>query len=228
MNEIIGDCPNLKIHVIQDNPLWKNIREKDGMVCQKSIISGKARIVSSEGVRLANGSPEVMSEKLDRLADDCFARKGDILGVSRNGLYEHYGVYIGEVGRVIHYCGEDKDFGGRITIHEAPFSEFLKDAKSYFVVWFHEGMPFKIQKSTSFLFYSCMDFYDSSFQRRKRRVYTAEEAVQRARSRLGEENYNLVTNNCEHFAMWCRTGIQESSQVKRMLDYAIASGITDL
>lgn len=92
--QIIGDCPNLKIHVIQDNPLWKNIREKDGMVCQKSIISGKARIVSSEGVRLANGSPEVMSEKLDRLADDCFARKGDILGVSRNGLYEHYGVYI--------------------------------------------------------------------------------------------------------------------------------------
>ena len=28
----------------------------------------------------------------------------------------------------------------------------------------------------------------------------------RAQSKIGEEKYNLVTNNCEHFAMWCITG----------------------
>lgn len=30
-------------------------------------------------------------------------------------------------------------------------------------------------------------------------------------------DYGLFTNNCEHFAMWCKTGVQDSSQVKKLL-----------
>ncbi|MEL6384452.1 MAG: lecithin retinol acyltransferase family protein [Cyanobacteria bacterium J06626_18] len=37
--------------------------------------------------------------------------------------------------------------------------------------------------------------------------------VQRAVSRLGEQRYDLLTNNCEHFATWCKTGRQESEQL---------------
>ncbi len=37
--------------------------------------------------------------------------------------------------------------------------------------------------------------------------------VQRARSRLGEQRYDLLTNNCEHFAVWCKTGRHESEQL---------------
>ena len=37
--------------------------------------------------------------------------------------------------------------------------------------------------------------------------------VQRAESRLGEQRYDLLTNNCEHFATWCKTGRQESEQL---------------
>ena len=37
--------------------------------------------------------------------------------------------------------------------------------------------------------------------------------VQRAESRLGEQKYDLLTNNCEHFANWCKTGRQESEQL---------------
>lgn len=36
--------------------------------------------------------------------------------------------------------------------------------------------------------------------------YPREEVMARAVSRLGEEKYNLVTNNCEHFVRWCRSG----------------------
>jgi hypothetical protein len=36
----------------------------------------------------------------------------------------------------------------------------------------------------------------------------------RARSRLGENAYNVVLNNCEHFARWCVTGEAESDQVR--------------
>ncbi|MCM1023618.1 MAG: lecithin retinol acyltransferase family protein [Prevotella sp.] len=36
--------------------------------------------------------------------------------------------------------------------------------------------------------------------------FSADEAVRRARSRLGEQNYNLIYNNCENFVRWCRAG----------------------
>ncbi|MBE9178428.1 lecithin retinol acyltransferase family protein [Oculatella sp. LEGE 06141] len=37
--------------------------------------------------------------------------------------------------------------------------------------------------------------------------------IERAESRLGEQTYNLVFNNCEHFANWCKTGRSESQQL---------------
>jgi hypothetical protein len=50
--------------------------------------------------------------------------------------------------------------------------------------------------------------------------------VKRAQSRLGERNYNLLFNNCEHFATWCKTGVSESRQVKNFIP-AIAYINTD-
>ena len=38
--------------------------------------------------------------------------------------------------------------------------------------------------------------------------------VERAESRLGENNYNFLFNNCEHFAWWCKTGISDSKQIR--------------
>lgn len=37
----------------------------------------------------------------------------------------------------------------------------------------------------------------------EKNIYSREEVVKRAKSRLGENNYNLLHNNCEHFAEWC-------------------------
>ncbi|MEM8677141.1 MAG: lecithin retinol acyltransferase family protein [Cyanobacteria bacterium P01_G01_bin.67] len=58
-------------------------------------------------------------------------------------------------------------------------------------------------------------------------VYTAEYSdgfgfipdvvVARAESRLGEREYNLIANNCEHFANWCKTGNSHSKQVSNYL-----------
>ena len=38
--------------------------------------------------------------------------------------------------------------------------------------------------------------------------------IHRATSRLGEKKYNLLFNNCEHFATWCKTGASRSLQVE--------------
>lgn len=37
-------------------------------------------------------------------------------------------------------------------------------------------------------------------------AFPVEEVLKRAQSRLGEANYQLIFNNCEHFVRWCRSG----------------------
>jgi len=44
--------------------------------------------------------------------------------------------------------------------------------------------------------------------------------LQRALSRIGEQNYNLLFNNCEHFATWCKTGRHRSDQVNSVSERA--------
>jgi hypothetical protein len=41
--------------------------------------------------------------------------------------------------------------------------------------------------------------------------------IDRAKSRLGENRYNLLFNNCEHFVNWCKTGISDSKQVRNFV-----------
>lgn len=57
------------------------------------------------------------------------------------------------------------------------------------------------------------------------RVYTGREAARRAYRRAleGENEYNLIFHNCEHFANWCITGEEKSDQVKGGV--AIAIGV---
>jgi hypothetical protein len=43
------------------------------------------------------------------------------------------------------------------------------------------------------------------------------EVILRARSRLGEDSYRLLTNNCEHFCEWCLWDERRSYQVEAWL-----------
>ena len=45
-----------------------------------------------------------------------------------------------------------------------------------------------------------------SVDNRERALYTPDEIVRRAESRVGERAYSLYYNNCENFATWCRNG----------------------
>jgi len=48
------------------------------------------------------------------------------------------------------------------------------------------------------------------------------EVIQNARSKLGQFSYDLLNNNCEHFARWCKTGNDLSIQA------SIAKGVLKL
>lgn len=46
------------------------------------------------------------------------------------------------------------------------------------------------------------------------RRYGRRRTVERARSRLGEDCYSVIFNNCEHFVNWCIEGEHRSDQVR--------------
>jgi hypothetical protein len=47
--------------------------------------------------------------------------------------------------------------------------------------------------------------------------FRGDEVIRRARSRLGENRYAILRNNCEHFSEWCVQGEARSSQVDGIL-----------
>lgn len=72
--------------------------------------------------------------------------------------------------------------------------------------------------------YFVLDFADND-------KYSAADTIKRAQSRLGEKSYDLLNNNCEHFAVWCKTNNAESYQIDslsqiqiQMLKQYIATG----
>jgi len=48
-------------------------------------------------------------------------------------------------------------------------------------------------------------------------AYSGIEVAARACSRLGEDAYDVLRNNCEHFCSWCLIGAARSPQVERLL-----------
>ena len=71
---------------------------------------------------------------------------------------------------------------------------------------FTDGNGYKIQK------------YHSKFSHR--------EIIERAKSRLGNNNYSLIFNNCEHYISWCLHDANRSNQVIDAT--ALSTGITSI
>jgi len=128
---------------------------------------------------------------------------GDVICVERFGsLYRHYGIYVGN-RKVIHYAGATGDWSSDVAVREVKMEDFLLNAKAYMICKFPQHCNI------------------SNY-----RLYSKKETVERAYSRLGERKYDLLTNNCEHFAVWCRTNISVSIQAKAAAD--IYQKLTDV
>jgi len=100
--------------------------------------------------------------------------------------YKHYGVYIGD-NKVVHFAPYE---GPDISFENGIIHETTLDS-------FLRGRDLQLALDA-------------------KPAYSEREIVQRARSRLGEKGYNIVTNNCEHFARWCVTGKSVSTQVENV------------
>lgn len=127
--------------------------------------------------------------------------KGDLLRVHRKTGYYHFGIAVGN-DRVIHYAALDSDFSNKkeMKIVETPLEQFVKDG------------ALEIEQP-----------YSSPF--------TRDEVVNRAKKlanshRFRRKYYNLVDNNCEHFARYCYYDKAQSKQVMAAAMVVIATGAT--
>ncbi|HDR7659089.1 TPA: lecithin retinol acyltransferase family protein [Bacillus wiedmannii] len=103
--------------------------------------------------------------------------------VTERGRYTHHGIYIGE-GKVIHYAGLSEDGKKTGPIEEVNIYDFTNG------------------KLCSVRNYEL-----------KEKPFNREKVVKRAKSRLGENTYHVLYNNCEHFAEWCWINKGISKQV---------------
>ena len=106
------------------------------------------------------------------------------------GLYYHHAIYIGD-NQVIHYSGFAEPFN-KGSIEQTTLENFLGGRDQFTVVNYPSNTV----------------------------IYTNEEIVERAYRCLGEDDYNLLFNNCEHFACWCVTGEKRSEQVRKVMQHA--------
>ncbi len=116
--------------------------------------------------------------------DDC--RYGDVVRVKDGAIY-HYGIFVSadEViafGRVPSYY-LTVGRGEKIVVLSTSASEF---ANGNFI---ERGVVERDEKKL---------------------LRSPDEIVSRAKSRLGEEGYNIIHNNCEHFVNECALGIKRS------------------
>lgn len=156
------------------------------------------------------------------------AKYGDVICVN-HGIYNHFGIYVDD-NHVIHYDGkEDDKFLRHMYIAETNIEGFLGGANNYYVYRFSKKRSIKpkrikIQKLSreyddiAFTMYMLLKLKRNSDYR----IYSPEETVKRARSRIGERKFNLASNNCEYFAIWCKTGVQESYQVNLIIQALFA------
>ncbi|MEJ2042322.1 MAG: lecithin retinol acyltransferase family protein [Reinekea sp.] len=120
-----------------------------------------------------------------KLAPDTLPRQGDHLWILRQG-YSHHGLYLGE-----------NNEGEALVIHYAGWIRHL------------DSGPLEIADLNGFA--DGRTVYVREYQKRR---FSREDCVLRALSRLGEEKYNVHSNNCEHLCHWAIMGDQRSAQIE--------------
>lgn len=113
-------------------------------------------------------------------------KPGAVLRISRT-WYWHYGVYVGG-DEVIHYTSKDGDISQDNVVQLTRMSKFIGDI-------------------------SVFEILDFSGTTDAKGCFGPLETARRAREKIGENAYSLSANNCQHFAIWCKTGQRFSGQM---------------
>ena len=164
---------------------------------------------------------------------------GDVIRVNR-GIYYHYGIYA-DNRTVYQYAARgENEINGNATVHITTLEKFAKGGTVQKLNFSNLLMSRKVtvleNESNELKFRSASEYLAYVKQRCKAlaidpveffrivkairsdyKLYTPKQTIARAESRLGEASYNLALNNCESYAMWCKTGVNISYQTLSVL-----------
>ncbi len=241
MHELLTKWSNVNIKgpTMGGEVFWDNLAQRNGWKIQQNKFTEHIRILDAGNNRVAWGDldelikllseSDVLKSRKGNKKAWAGCRKGDVIATERmDGVYSHYAVYVGN-GRVIHYSADDGDFMGGPYIHEASFYDFLRDSEDYYILDFKDDYERRVERLRPVNMIGgpgMLPAPDSigiilalieNIKRMNYHLYSPEETIQRARSKIGERQYNLVFNNCEHFAVWCKTGLSESRQINELI-----------
>ncbi|WP_049560183.1 lecithin retinol acyltransferase family protein [Limnoraphis robusta] len=105
--------------------------------------------------------------------------------------YSHHGIYCGDITyNNRHYKDVVIHYDNKRKIKGLSFEKFARNQDVYYLLYKDEV---------------CLK---------------SETVVHRAINKLGETDYDLFWNNCEHFVHWCKTGKKISSQVNNYVEQA--------
>lgn len=145
-------------------------------------------------------------------------RNGDVIFAHRSFLvdYDHYGVYVGD-DHVIHFSDHGRP---EAEIIETSLKTFVADSGGFTIRYFPdsaEGLEALVH------LYERKHGIGSMLNRlniANYHLFSPQETIARAKGELGQHagDYKLARKNCEHFAVWCKTGIEHSSQVDAVLE----------
>lgn len=138
-------------------------------------------------------------ENLLKIGDHIFVDRS-VLGVK---LYEHHGIYVGD-DMVVHYNGLARG----IVLEKSCFEEILSN-----IVPLDKRNIAKVEMT------SLEEFASGDVLQVKKHAdtpFSGQEVALRAKERIGEQKYNLIINNCEHFCNECLFGEHVSEQVQNV------------
>jgi HRAS-like suppressor 3 len=128
---------------------------------------------------------------------------GDLVEFNR-GRYQHWGIYIGlqnGIQCIAHISTDQGDFDG-VSNKKELTSKIIHGSTAEV-----RSDPFFVVAGQDLC--RVNNYLDDS-----RSPFPPRIIVDRALHKLGSGGYNLLQNNCEHFAKWCRYGSRESEQAR--------------
>ncbi len=134
---------------------------------------------------------------------------GDVIFCRRYvSIYKHFGIYVGS-GKVIHFAPRNGDIGSEAYIHETTIEEFA-DGNTVYIMDFPEE-------------YECGSFLRYIVHKDEYQLQSPHQTVERARMLIGKrgidgDEYHFLVNNCENFAIWCKTNVAECRQLNSWID----------
>lgn len=145
-----------------------------------------------------------------------FGTIGDHIRIHK-GVYDHHLLVVEVINSteliVIHYT-ENEDHDGDKVVKGASASSSLTGSKRG-IVKEETTNEDPTEKKVELLEYAEPGVA----------IYTGQEAIERARGRVGETNYSLLKRNCESFVNWVITDREETNQGELGTAAAVVGGL---